>query len=128
VAVAQLSFHEGVGAHRTVVVDISTRSMIGQQEYKVVRPTARRLVTRNKACLHKYLEDVTRQFWTHWLVEQQQMVVTTLSSDEITPDQVLAMEQINVQKTEIQRGAEKCCRTFKIAACLSVLPFATYTN
>jgi hypothetical protein len=48
VAVAKLSFHEGVGDRRIVVVDISTRSMIGQQEYKVVRPTARRFVTRKQ--------------------------------------------------------------------------------
>ncbi len=48
------------------------------------------------------------------------MIVTTLSSNEITPDQVLAMEQINVQKTEIQRGAEKRCRTFKMGR----LPFS----
>ena len=48
------------------------------------------------------------------------MIVTTLGSDEITPDQVLAMEQINVQNTEIQWGAEKCCRMFKIGC----LPFS----
>jgi hypothetical protein len=39
--VAQLSFHKGVSNnHHTVLVDISTRSMIGQQEYRVIRPTA----------------------------------------------------------------------------------------
>jgi hypothetical protein len=39
----QLSFHEGVGDHRTVLVDISTWSAIGKQEFQVVHPHARRL-------------------------------------------------------------------------------------
>ncbi len=55
------------------------------------------------------------------------MIVTTLGSDEITPDQVLVMEQINVQKMEIQRGAEKCCRTFKMGR-LPVSPPVSYLH
>ncbi len=37
----QLSFHEGVGDHRTVLVDVSTVSAIGKQEFQVVQPHAR---------------------------------------------------------------------------------------
>ncbi len=48
------------------------------------------------------------------------MIVTTLGSNEITPDQVSAMEQIDVQKTETQQDAEKPCRTFKMGR----LPFS----
>ncbi len=32
----QLSFHKGVGDHRTVLVDITTRSAIGKHEFRVV--------------------------------------------------------------------------------------------
>lgn len=32
----QLSFHEGVGDHRTVIVDVSSRSMIGKDSFKMV--------------------------------------------------------------------------------------------
>ena len=32
-AVVQLSFHEGAGDHHTVLVDITTYSAIGQQEF-----------------------------------------------------------------------------------------------
>jgi hypothetical protein len=39
----QLSFHKGVGDHRTVLVDISTESAIGKIERRVVLPKARRL-------------------------------------------------------------------------------------
>jgi hypothetical protein len=40
-ALMQLSFHKGVGDHRTVLVDISTESAIG-----IVPPKMRRLVTK----------------------------------------------------------------------------------
>jgi hypothetical protein len=36
----QLSFHEGVGDHRTALVDITTSSSaIGKQEFRVLHPT-----------------------------------------------------------------------------------------
>jgi hypothetical protein len=37
----QLSFYKGVGDHRTVLLDVSTRSMIGKYERRVVTPKAR---------------------------------------------------------------------------------------
>jgi hypothetical protein len=37
----QLSFHKGVGDHRTVLVDISTKSAIGKQEFRVAHPHAK---------------------------------------------------------------------------------------
>jgi hypothetical protein len=43
----QLSFHEGVGDHRTTIADITTRSFIGKLERRVVTPQARRLSTKN---------------------------------------------------------------------------------
>ena len=45
----QLSFHEGVGDHRTLIVDVTTRSLIGMDKFKIIRPTARRLVSTNLA-------------------------------------------------------------------------------
>jgi hypothetical protein len=42
-ALVQLSFHEGLGDHRTVLVNVTTQSAIGKHEFRVVRPEARRL-------------------------------------------------------------------------------------
>ena len=39
------SFAESVGDHRTVILDVTTQSMIGEYEYKIVRPQSRRLTT-----------------------------------------------------------------------------------
>jgi hypothetical protein len=36
----QLSFHKGVGDHRRVLVDISTKSAIGKQEFCMAHPQA----------------------------------------------------------------------------------------
>ena len=43
VTIKQLLFHQGVGDHCMTMVDVSTRSMIGLNEYKIVCPTARKL-------------------------------------------------------------------------------------
>ena len=40
-AVTQLSFHEGVGDHRNILVDITTSSAIGKFEKRVIPPKAR---------------------------------------------------------------------------------------
>ncbi len=50
--ITQLSFHKRVGDHRTVLVNVTTRLVIRQEEYRVVRPTARRLATRNKSSVN----------------------------------------------------------------------------
>jgi hypothetical protein len=46
-AVLQLSFHKGVSNHHTVLVNITTYSTIGRQEFKVVHPHAWRLNSPN---------------------------------------------------------------------------------
>jgi hypothetical protein len=51
----QLSFHEGVGDHRSVLVDITTDSAIGKQEFRVVHPNAHRLSSGNVQEKSKYI-------------------------------------------------------------------------
>jgi hypothetical protein len=63
----QLSFQEGVGHHRTVLVDISTKSAIGKQEFLVVHPHARQLNSNNTKARTKYLAFLERQMQTHWM-------------------------------------------------------------
>lgn len=36
VTTTQLSFHEGVGDHRTVLVDITSRSLLGKERFKIM--------------------------------------------------------------------------------------------
>jgi hypothetical protein len=61
----QLSFHEGVGNHRTVLVDISTSSAIGKFERRVIPPKVRRLVKRNENSMNAYLQFITKEYQRH---------------------------------------------------------------
>jgi hypothetical protein len=61
----QLSFYDGVSDHRTVLVDISTWSAIGKQEFPVVHPHAWRLNSKNNSGRVKYLRYLETQMATH---------------------------------------------------------------
>ena len=57
-ALVQLSFHQGLGDHRTVLVYVTTLSAIGKHEFRVVRPEACRLNstnTRVRSCFIAHL-------------------------------------------------------------------------
>ena len=60
ISVLQLSFHEGVGNHRTVIVEILTSSAIGNFKCRIVAPQAQRQTT-------KTLQELrgTSNTWAH---------------------------------------------------------------
>ena len=61
-ATMQLSFHEGVGDHRTVLVDVSSRSLIGKYDFKMlVRSIAQRLTTSNSSAMKCYIHYIERE-------------------------------------------------------------------
>jgi hypothetical protein len=49
-----LSFHEGVGDHRTILVDITARSLLGTDGLRILRPPARRLACSNKKAVDRF--------------------------------------------------------------------------
>jgi hypothetical protein len=53
--VMQLSFHEGVGDHKTTLVDVTTRSVIGKLEKRVVMPQARKLSNKKEKSVKEYI-------------------------------------------------------------------------
>lgn len=60
-ASVQLSFHESVGDHRTMIVDISSRLLIGKDKFKIVRPSARRLISTKSEVAAKYIKYVEKE-------------------------------------------------------------------
>lgn len=60
-----LSFHEGVGDHRTMIVDFSSASMVGQYQGHVVRPTLRRLTTKQPSSVRNYNATLLAQLSSH---------------------------------------------------------------
>jgi hypothetical protein len=109
-AIAQLSFHEGVGYHRTVLVDVTTRLAIGQQEFRVVRLLAWKLSTKNKASTKTYLKRMVTEFERHKLVDCQHSIIAELGKGPITAHIQEAIEMLDVKKTEIQHSCESQCR------------------
>ena len=69
-AVVQLSFHEGLGDHRTVLVDITTHSAIRKHDFKVVRPEARRLNSTNTRVRSHYISYLEGQMSIHCMMER----------------------------------------------------------
>jgi hypothetical protein len=108
--IVQLSFHKGVGNHQTVLVNVTTRLAIGQQEFRVVRLLARKLSTKNKASTKTYLKRMVTEFDRHKLVDHQNSIIAELGKGMITAHTQEAMETLDVQKIEIQRSCKSWCQ------------------
>jgi hypothetical protein len=69
VNLAMLTFAESPGDHRSFVLDISTRSLLGVYKYKVCRPVSCRLVTSQESTVKTYNEIIIEQFQIHCIEE-----------------------------------------------------------
>ncbi len=74
VNLSMLIFAESPGNHRSLLFDISTRSLLGKFRYKVCRPVSRRLVTSQVDSFKRYNEIVQDQFKVHRIVERMDAV------------------------------------------------------
>jgi hypothetical protein len=75
----QLSFHEGVGDHRTIIINVTTSSAIGKFERRVVAPQAHCLATRNKNSVKSYIKFVTKKCQHHRLQQQLDLITLEIS-------------------------------------------------
>ncbi len=106
----QLSFHKGVGDHRTVLVDVSTASAIGKQEFRVVQPHARQLSSTNVRAQTKYLAFLERQMQTHQMAERLHACAEQITLYPVSPAVQHQMQILDKQTVEMQRGGERQCR------------------
>jgi hypothetical protein len=110
IALMQLSFHQGVGDHRTVLVDISTDLAIGKFEKRVVPPKARRLVTKNENSMKAYVLFVTKECQRHRIQRNLDDITSNLRIKLASPMHCAILENVDVQRSNIQRGGECTCR------------------
>jgi hypothetical protein len=110
VATLQLSFHEGVGDHRTALVDITTSSAIGKQEFRVVHPAARRLSSGNVKARDKYLAHFERQMEIHRMSERLHECERQAIGYPVSEEVRKKMQALDTQVVEIQRASERQCR------------------
>jgi hypothetical protein len=106
----QLLFHEGVGDHCSVIVDISTKLAIGKQEFRMVHPHGCRLSSRNDQARAKYISYLKGQMRIHKMVdclEECKQQIVTYPAPEKARGQ---MQGIDSQMVEMQHASERQCR------------------
>jgi hypothetical protein len=107
---AQLSFHEGVGDHRSVLVNITTDSAIRKQEFRMVHPNARRFSSGNVRARLKYISHLEQQMLNHWMVEHLQLCKEQATSYPAPSEVQTKMQRIESQVMEMQQGSKQQCR------------------
>jgi hypothetical protein len=116
----QLSFHEGVGDHHTVIIGVTTSLAIGKFERRVVILQAHCLATRNKNSVKSHIKFIIKECRCHWLQQRLDLITSEIPQGQGPPGYQEELEWIDVQKSDIQRGGE--CRCRKIIKPL--LPFS----
>jgi hypothetical protein len=113
ISIMQLSFHKGVGDHKTTSVDVTTRSVIGKLERRVVMPQARELSNKNKKSIKEYIKYTTQQCRLHQLQQHLDNLSVTALPGAVLPTHQEEMEQLDTLKTKIQSGGEQRCRKIR---------------
>ncbi len=106
----QLSFHEGVGDHQSVIVDITTALAIGKQEFRVVHSNVHRLSSGNERARSKYINHLENQMDTHQLVERLRSCEEQVELYPAPPKVQNQMQRINSQVVEMQLGSKHQCQ------------------
>jgi hypothetical protein len=107
-----LMFAESPGDHRSLCLDISTCSLLGDFKHKICRPVSRQLVTYQQSSVKQYNRIVQQQFDIHRIVERMEAVdKMTQYCRYLSPGWLRAMIiKLYKQMTEIRVHAEKNCR------------------
>jgi hypothetical protein len=112
VNLSMLTFAESPGDHRSFILDVSTRSLLGVYRYKVCRPVSRCLVTLQELSVKRYNEIIRDQFEIHRIEERLNAVDNMTKYCRYPLPRWLRSMIIKLYKqmTEIRVHAEKNCR------------------
>lgn len=107
-----LSFHESVGDHRTMIVEITTSSAIGRFQGNIVRPTSRRLTMRQPQVVQAYNDEVDRQLKLHNVAARMEKLRLDVALSALPLPSHLSQqcERLHTQIGQIRKCAEKGCR------------------
>ncbi len=96
-------------AHSTILVDITTYSLIGWQEFKVVHPQAQRLNSTNHRARLKYIWHLEEQMSRHRLVERLTACEKSTTRYPTSDKDHKKMQGLNTQMEKMQRRSEHQC-------------------
>ena len=105
-----LPFSHSVGDHRTIILDVTTLSMIGSYQHKVVYPPCRPLSNKHKQSVARYVSQLERQMDIHRVEDRLSLLEASMTSYPASPEQQIAAEHLDTQFVELQRCSEKRCR------------------
>jgi hypothetical protein len=110
--ICMLPFLDSPGDHRVCIIDVSTRSLLGEFRYKICRPVSRRLITSQQSSVGEYNKIVREQFARHRIVERLDAVDKMTRYCGFPSPNFLRARIIKLywQMTEIRVHAEKKCR------------------
>ena len=100
----------GIGDHRMFIIDLNTTDIIGSNPPKVVRPTARRLITRLPGVAAKYNAILKKKIQEHRLIERAGLLERSNASEE---KYIAGLIRLDDELTHYMRHAEKKCRKIK---------------
>ena len=100
-----LPFSESVGNHCTMIFDVSTRSLIGEFEHRVVRAACRCLNTKT-ASLSRYNAVLERLMTLHKMDKRLNAIIDVIVDDKPTTAQKEKMDRLDNQFVELQTHAE----------------------
>ena len=104
-----LSFGESVGDHRTMIFDVSTRSLIGKFEHRIVRAGCRRLNCKTSS-LTSYNRILESLMTRHCMEKRLDAIIDAIVDDTPTESQRAQMDALDKQMVEFQKCAERRCR------------------
>jgi hypothetical protein len=112
VNLAMLNFKDSPGDHRSLIVNISTRLLLGEFQHKVCRPVSRCLVTTQQESVDRYNAIVREQFELCHIKERLNAVDRMTRYCGYPPPSWLRAMIIKLHKqtTEIQQHAEEKCQ------------------
>lgn len=105
-----LSFHEGVGDHRTSIVDFSTTSVIGQHQGHIVRPTSRRLTTKQHRSVTNYNTDLLSQLTLHRIPERLRQIAVDAKAPLHDSSLLQRSENVFGEIKQYRLCSERTCR------------------
>jgi hypothetical protein len=105
-----LSFHEGVGDHRTSIVDFSTSSFIGTYQGHIVRPTSRRLTTKQPQSVHNYNTTLLSHLTSHRIRERLLQIANDAIDTPGDPDLLQRSDNLFEEIKQYRLRSERGCR------------------
>ena len=109
----ELSFDESVGDHRTMIVETTTASTIGRFHGNIVRPTSRRLTTKQPRVVEAYNNRLEKQYKSHRIQERlSHLLSQTTATERSVIDQQLTDQILSIhnEMDEYKTNAESKCR------------------